>query len=197
MNDRLGMIWRALSATKPGDKFRNGRSMVQSLTWAQFVAKVAAMPIGTFWRHDQAGDLPGKGDRIDHWALNALVKANDGKRGFTYTHKPPNSSNIAAIRSANARGFTVNLSANNLAHADTLAAADVGPVVVVLPNSVHGHVKGLATPQGRPVTVCPATYREDVTCQSCQLCQRQSRKAIVGFPAHGAQQRAASAIATQ
>jgi hypothetical protein len=197
MNDRLGMIWRALSATKPGEKFRNGASMVQSLTWAQFVAKVAAMPRGKFWRHDQAGDLPGKGNKIDRKALSALVKANAGARGFTYTHKPLTADNAAAIREANARGFTINVSANNLAHADTLAAANVGPIVVVLPNTIHGHTKGLATPQGRPVTVCPATYRDDVTCASCQLCQRQSRKAIVGFPAHGAQQRAATAIAVQ
>jgi hypothetical protein len=38
---------------------------------------------------------------------------------------------------------------------------------------------------GRQVATCPAAYRDDVTCASCGLCQRQDRKLIVGFPAHG------------
>jgi hypothetical protein len=131
-------------------------------------------------------------------ALGGLVDANAtaGARGFTYTHKPLTPDNARAIANANLAGFTINLSANNLAHADMLANANVGPVVTILPSNVNGHIKGLQTPQGRPVTVCPATYRDDVTCQSCQLCQQQTRKAIVGFPAHGAQKRAATAIAT-
>jgi hypothetical protein len=38
------------------------------------------------------------------------------------------------------------------------------------------------------VVICPATQRDDVSCASCQLCQRQ-RTAIVGFPAHGSRHR--------
>ena len=41
------------------------------------------------------------------------------------------------------------------------------------------------TPDGRRVVVCPATYRDDVNCKSCGLCQK-ARDVIVGFPAHGA-----------
>ena len=37
------------------------------------------------------------------------------------------------------------------------------------------------TPQGNKVVTCPATYREDVTCQSCELCYNISRRVIVGF----------------
>ena len=80
-------------------------------------------------------------------------------------------------------------------HADKLAALGVGPVAVVLPASVQGNVK-LATPQGRKVVVCPATYRDDSQCANCGLCALQ-RDAIVGFPAHGIQSKKASAIAAQ
>ncbi len=162
--------------------------------WETFCDSIASLPHGQLWRHNQAGDLPGIGDVIDSDALGALVAANAGKRGFTYTHKPLTASNAAAIADANAGGFTVNLSANTLAHADELAATGIGPVVVVLPAEIHGNVK-LETPAGRRVVVCPATYRDNVTCKSCGLCQVQQRKVIVGFPAHGAATDAANSVA--
>lgn len=162
--------------------------------WSAFVDKVAALPDGTLWRHNVAGDLPGAGDTVDAAALAALVSANAGKRGFTYTHKPVDGGNLAAIRSANAAGFTVNLSADTLAEADQLADTGAGPVVVVLalPEGIRHDV---TTPAGRKVATCPATYRDDVTCASCGLCQRADRKVIVGFPAHGSAKKAAAAIA--
>jgi len=178
--------------------FRSSGNMIKSLTWSAFCDMVAAFPKGTLWRHNQAGDLPGQGDAIDTQALAALVRANRGRRGFTYSHKPINGphgrANAKAIKAANSKGFTVNLSADNLREADTLAAAGLGPVVVVLPDTVQGRAD-ITTPQGRRVAVCPATYLDPVSCATCQLCQRQDRKVIVGFPAHGASKRKASAIA--
>ncbi len=164
-----------------------------SSDWRAFCDQIAALPDGQLWRHNQAGDLPGKSNKIDNAALGQLVKANRGKRGFTYTHKPMTKHNAFVVSLANYNGFTINLSANNLAHADELAELAIAPVVVVLPSTVQGNVK-LETPAGRRVVVCPATYREDVTCKSCQLCQRQ-REVIVGFPAHGSAHRKASNIA--
>ena len=73
----------------------------------------------------------------------------------------------------------------NFADADALADHAAGPVVVVLPSTTTANT---VTPAGRPVVICPATQRDDVSCASCQLCQRQ-RAAIVGFPAHGARHR--------
>ena len=164
-------------------------------SWQVFTAAIAILPEGQLWRHNQAGDLPGNGSIIDAGALYNLVQANVGKRGFTYTHYDPmHDDNGRAIAYANEFGFTVNLSANNLSHADELAALDIGPVVVVLPADTIE--KTLTTAQGRTVVVCPATYRDDVSCATCALCQRQ-RKTIVGFPAHGASKRKASAIAAQ
>jgi hypothetical protein len=173
----------------------NGRA---GTDWQGFCAAVASLPEGTFWRHNQAGDLPGSGNAIDAEQLAQLAASNSGRRGFTFTHKPMTAANAKAVQDANANGFAVNLSANNLNHADELAALGIAPVAVVLPQDVDGAVtRTLQTPAGRTVSVCPATYREDVTCQSCQLCQRQDRKSIVGFPAHGGTARKASTIASR
>jgi hypothetical protein len=146
------------------------------------------------WRHNQAGDLPGKGNDIDAGKLLELAAAQSGRRGFTYTHKPPTAANAQAIQAANAQGFTVNLSANDLAEADELAALAIGPVVVLLPSTIQGPQK-LRTPEGKHVVVCPATYSEKVNCKSCELCSVSSRKSIVGFPAHGSSKRKADSVA--
>lgn len=161
--------------------------------WETFCGKVAALPEGQLWRHNQAGDLPGEGDAIDAALLGDLVMANVGRRGFTYTHKPMTTeANRDAVRRANLNGFTVNLSANNLRHADELSALDVGPVAAVLPEDAP---ETLTTPEGRKVVVCPAITGKSPNCAACGLCQKANRKVIVGFPAHGASKRKASAIA--
>jgi hypothetical protein len=132
---------------------------------------------------------------IDHPALRQLVAANTGKRGFTYTHKPMHvAANRVSVKHANEHGFTVNLSADTLAEADELAALNIAPVVVVL-DAKEGERHDVTTPEGRKVATCPATYRDNVTCASCQLCQRRDRKVIVGFPAHGSGKKAAAAVA--
>jgi hypothetical protein len=167
------------------------------LTWFEFLAKVRSLPPGQLWRHNQAGDLPGDGDTLDTKALIALVKASAHTKGFTYTHKPlARAAERVAVAAANQRGFTVNLSGNNPAHADTLADLAIAPVVTVLPDSIHGNMK-LHTPAGRRIVICPATYRDDVTCASCRLCAVAGRKVIVGFPAHGVSHARASLIANQ
>jgi len=179
------MHWRAVTSGKRGG------------TLQALCDNIAALPDGTLWRHNVAGDLPGEGDAIDKASMLALIEANTGKRGFTYTHKPPRvGANADLIRFANAKGFTVNLSANTLAHADTLAALNIGPVVVVQ-DAVEGTRADTVTPGGRKVATCPATYRDDVTCATCGLCAVRDRKVIVGFPAHGAAKRAAATIASQ
>ncbi len=153
--------------------------------WGDFLADVHALPEGQLWRHNQAGDLPGPGDEIDIIALCELVETQRGRRGFTYTHKPVTSDslNAAIVGWANHNGFTINLSANSMADADRLAELDIGPVVTVLPSDAAKN-ETLETPAGRTVVPCPATYQDDVSCSTCQLCQRQ-RAVIVGFPAHG------------
>ena len=162
---------------------------LHALVWDAFCAVIKRLPRGQLWRHNVAGDLPshnGDNETIDSNALSKLVAANHGKNGFTYTHKHNRAANLPLIRHANDNGFTVNLSANNLSHADKLAETKAGPVCVVLPSVIDGNViRTLLTPAGRKVVVCPATYREGVTCSNCKLCSRADRTCIVGFPSHG------------
>jgi hypothetical protein len=168
----LALHWSAVSAGTRGT------------SWGQFCESIAALPDGQLWRHNQAGDLPQVDGTVDAVKLGQLVAANQGKRGFTYSHHR-DAASLAWIRHANAWGFTVNLSANDLRDADALADTGAGPVVVVLPST---QTENTITPAGRKVVVCPATQRDDVSCATCQLCQRQ-RGTIVGFPAHGSRQR--------
>lgn len=175
----LAILWRKVS-----DGF--------GLSWDEFCQQIEALPEGQLWRHNQAGDLPGDGDEIDMLALFELTEANKGKRGFTYTHKPMTIDNKNAVERANSEGFTINLSANNPAHADTLADLSIAPVVTVLPAD---QVENSTTPQGRKIVVCPAVTRDDVSCATCQLCAKVNRSTIIGFPAHGASKRKAEAVA--
>lgn len=177
----LGMFWNKVSDGRAGGELET------------FTAAIAALPDGQLWRHNQAGDLPADADgNIDADAFAAIVAANAGRRGFTYTHHDMAvPANVAAVRCANALGFTVNLSANSLAQADALAALDAGPVVAIV--EPDGPQSGF-TPAGRRYTVCPAQRRDNVSCATCQLCARQ-RDVIVAFEAHGASKRRVIAIA--
>lgn len=186
----LGMFWRKVSAGKLGEPFGAFlRSLAEAL-------KRNPAPI---WRHNQAGDLPGKGNTIDSAKLKALaeVSAASGRRGFTYTHKPVRAAdvpagsdaqrqriaaaNLEAIRYAFAVGFTINLSANNLAHADALSATGL-PVCVTVPQSTP---ETFFTPEGRKGVVCPAQTRSSVSCATCRLCANPRRSVLVGFRFHG------------
>ena len=170
-NGHVGMHWNKVTDGSRGGSFE------------EFIDAVEAMPADAVWRYGQAGDLPGKDGAIDRRKLKRLVRANGRRRSIAYTHKPvlDNVAHQIAIWEANRDGFTINLSGNNLAHADALADLDIAPVVVVLP---YGTTSNTRTPAGRKVVVCPATQRDDVTCKSCMLCARQ-RDFIIGFPAHG------------
>ena len=153
-------------------------------TWSAFCASVAALPEGQIWRHNVAGDLPGDGHHVDPFKLDELVHANVGRRGFTFTHYTTrqNKLNASTIQRANASGFTINLSADSLAHADDLADLGIAPVAVVVPTNSPLRLK---TPAGRRVVICPAETAAELTCVDCQLCSIPTRKALIGFKAHG------------
>jgi hypothetical protein len=170
--------------------------------------------------------LPGYGPQIDGTLLEELVAANSGKNVVAFTHKPVLGDNPIAI--ANRRlivaamkaGFTINLSADNPAHADRLAELEIAPVVTVLARAyarkaVRHRFKRRPdewaetigewrdrtaclprrTPVGRRIAVCPATY-SDATCKTCGACARV-RDAVIGFPAHGAWRQVEAAMAAR
>ena len=167
-----------------------------------FLDKVRAIASGSLWRHNQAGDLPGIGNRIDATKLNQLASASSRARGFTYTHKPciatagvPSEvvrANLKAVRSAVKSGFVVNLSGNSLEHADRLAKTGL-PVATVVP---PGSPSSLTTPAGRRVIVCPA-QRSDRTCADCGLCAKSDRGFIIGFLPHGTGHKKVASICTK
>src|SRR5271167_3602362 len=178
------------------------------------------------WRYAQAGDLPGYGSQIDGTLLEELAAANAGKNVIAFTHKPVLGDNPVAVENrrliiaAINAGFTINLSADNTAHADRLAELGIAPVVTVLARAyarraIRHRFKRRPgqwaetigewrdrrvylprhTPARRRIAICPATY-SDATCKSCGACARV-RDAVIGFPAHGAWRKVETAMAAR
>lgn len=182
-------------------KVSNGE---RGLSFDKFAEKIKQLPDGQLFRHNVSGDLYGDGEKIDGKALRMLVNANKNKRGFTYTHKHKTKKNLAMIAKANRDGFTINLSANSMSHAVKLLG-NGSPVVCVLPieyqrkyKQVGGEwlesekeyrerLKGMKTvlDNGVRMVVCPATFRDKVTCETCQICRQSNRNYVIGFPSHG------------
>ena len=156
----------------------------RGLEWPEFCDQIHRLPSRQLWRHNQAGDLPGNGHKIDSDAFYQLVQANMGKRGFTYTHYPLTVENLSMMEAATAAGFTVNVSCDSLADSDRVTDITDLPQAVVLPSTTTE--KTLYTAGCRKVIVCPATYRDDVMCWNCAICHDASKeRAVIGFPAHG------------
>jgi len=158
----------------------------RGVPWSEFCVLVSKLPEGQLWRHNQAGDLPSSDflgvSLIDREMISLLILANKGRRGFTYTHKTEMNGDLGTIEMCNQEGFTVNMSANNIEHADHLYSIKRGPVSVVLPSwEVRKEIK---TPDGNFVKMCPAIY-SDKKCINCGLCQISKRDFIIGVPAHG------------
>ena len=159
------------------------------------------MERGRIWRYGTSGDLPGRGNRIDHGMLAQLVDANRGKLGYTYSHKPVEpsedvpakmaASNRLAIRMACDGGFTISLSADGLCEADRLSRYGL-PMVSLVPQSTP---EKFVTSRGLHGIVCPA-QTHDLTCLQCKLCARPERakfkpgtpgSPLIGFRPHGGQ----------
>jgi len=151
---------------------------------------IRKLPEGQVWRHNVAGDLMGDRETIDAPALWSLAHANTGRRGFTYTHYKPEGANLEAIEGANRAGFTVNISANSPSEAVAIQSRTTAPVVTIVPSDYWTTSNKVGD-----IVRCPAEYKDDVTCASCQLCQRAERAVIVGFTVHGTQAEQADVIA--
>ncbi len=175
----LRMHWEKVSKHERGTGFQG------------LLDRVKALKPGELWRHNQAGDLPGENEVIDHDSLSALVAANGDSKGFTYTHKKQalrTPEGMKSVQAANSKGFTVNVSADTDAEVDEFRALGL-PVTVVIAEDSKGHT----TAGGNKIKVCPAQLsdakHEDgtfkVTCKSCGLCALADRPHVVGFRAHG------------
>ena len=177
----LAIHWSQVTSGKRGADF------------ATFCESIAALPKNQLWRHNQAGDLPHNDGVIDKEALQRLTRANNGKRGFTYTHHVANKKNLQALRNANRQGFTVNMSANSPTQAAELFNRSLNiPIVTVSPIDAPK----VQTINGVKIVTCPAVTADNVTCSSCGLCQEANRYYVIGFPAHGSSKKAANLIAS-
>jgi len=172
------------------DRYHWDRVRERGMPWDDFLCEVAALEEGTLWRFNEAGDLPGEGNAIDMGRLQQLARAQAGRRGFTFTHKPVlpkvwqvlvRKKNRRAITEATRQGFVVNLSTDSIEEADAAAGLGIAPVVVVVPERAEVPDR---TPEGRKLVSCPAQTHK-LTCLECQLCARPGRKSIVYFRAHG------------
>lgn len=183
----LGGYWKKIGRIIKGKRLGDN--------WGAFCKRLARIPAGRMFRHNQAGDLPKKYGRIDHSKLAMLVEATRKLVSFTYTHfDPRNKHNRRAILEANRGGFVINLSSNNLTEADEYANMDIGPVVTIVPLGTES--LGVRTPEGRVVVMCPAQTRDTVTCETCKLCAVGNRKSVVGFYPHGVSKKKLSAKAS-
>jgi hypothetical protein len=165
------------------DKISKGE---RGFSFKTLLSKLKDLPKDSKVRLWQAGDMPGKGNTINLEQVKKLISVIDYVT-FGYTHKPLDvGNNKEAIKLCNDNGVTINLSANNLQHADELYDAGIGPVAVTLLSSC---TKSLCTPKGRKIKICPAALNKEVHCNSCggdnPLCSRANRDYIIGFPAHG------------
>ena len=178
----LGIHWNAVT---------NGS---RGVSWEIFLKQIEEIPRGNLWRHNQAGDLPKQSDgNICPTMLAQLVKANHGKRGFTYTHQRMNKHNLGLVRSALKKGFCINASEDNPRKAAKLKRKfpDL-PVVSVVPTDFPKYREV----EGVKIVTCPAVLQKNRSCANCQLCYEQPRDYIIGFPAHGTRKKAVDLIAS-
>ncbi len=174
-----------------------------STPWHDAMAKIRRLPKGSLLRYGQAGDLPGRGNRIDERMLFEMVDVARRLEVIAYTHKPVLGDSLVVRRNrelidhAVKGGFLISLSADNPVHADQLAELAIAPVVTIVAHA-YGRRKRtetisewrdriadlpVKTPGGRRIALCPATYT-DTTCEQCRVCARP-REVIIAFPAHG------------
>lgn len=160
--------------------------------------EIKKLPRNQLMRVNTAGDLPHNNQKIDNEFLGNLTNAGNGKNLFTYTHHKVLGndetavSNRNAVKEANEKGFTINLSGNNPDNADELKALNIAPVVSIVPTNSPN---SFFTKAGNKIIVCPAQQRENVTCASCRLCQNSKRSVIIGFKAHGVGTKKVEAVA--
>ena len=171
--------------------WRKVTSLDRGVSFDKFLDQIENLPPEQIWRHNQAGDLPGNGKKLDSKACNDLSKANKGKNGYTYTHyNPAIYNNSKIIQSMNNAGFTVNLSGNNAAHAIALKKKyKSSPVVSVVSSNHFDNKKRSYKKEGVTFVQCPADYNDKVNCKSCKLCAIPTRTSVICFPAHGTQKK--------
>ena len=152
--------------------------------WLGLQDQLAAAKLkpGTLLRHNVAGDLPHENGTIKTETLRYLstIFLSAGVVPYTYTHHVHSATNLAAVKSATAAGFTINLSCDTEAQA-AQRHSEGFPSVVVVPRDDDRKSWQV---DGVKFQTCPAQLADHVTCQTCRLCTHE-RSCVVAFRAHG------------
>lgn len=174
------------------------RQADNGITFRQLMKQIPTLPTDSLVRHNVAGDLPGWDNKLDEkMCLEMATTYGNNVRAFTYTHYPVwyhkhAKHNREVIKEMNNRGFTVNVSANNLKQADQYKRTGL-PVVAIVPFETTVRDR---TQDANLVGVCPAQVNDSITCKKCKLCAQTYRELIVGFLPHGAHKSHVNSIAT-
>jgi len=166
----------------------------RGLSVLEFISAVAKLRPGSKFRHNVAGDLWHESGAIRADLLRKLADATANlKAAWTYTHHLRTSANLAAIRSAIRRGFTVNLSTEVRSEAAKFAKRGL-PVVCIVPEGSPAKFEH----NGVTFRQCPATFDGSPTqCENCgggiPLCARADRNFVITFPVHGTRAKVATA----
>ena len=168
----------------------------RGVSFWQFCRQVKALPRGIVWRHNIAGDLPrtGRTKRICKFRATKLMKANKGKKGYTYTHHEQTPHNLAIIREMNEGGFTVNVSCDTPQQAADIRNSTALPTVTILPSDAP-KVQEI---DGVKIVACPSQTSDKVHCNPVcvhQMCANPKRDYVVGFYPHGSGKKRADVIA--
>jgi hypothetical protein len=156
----------------------------RGVSFQEFTSAIRKLQRGQIWRHNVSGDLPHILGNIDALMVQSLAEANRGRLGYTYTHHILNDHNIQVIREANAKGFTISASTENIEVADAVMSEHGIPAVAVVKSDKTDRF--YKTESGRKVITCPAALHPGkVTCATCKLCTIADRDYIIAFPAHG------------
>ena len=155
--------------------------------FATVLYAVRTLPKGSIWRLFEAGDFepsPENPELISSQQVISLIAANNGKRGFGYTHYPvwPN---LEVLQLMNSSGLTINASADTIEQAKLYFGLGLPTVVVVSENFPKDTVT-----DGVRIVVCPnQSTAAKPTCLQCQMCAKPDRDYIIGFRAHGTKKR--------
>ena len=79
-----------------------------------------------------------------------------------------NLENFTKIKYANDNGFIINLSANNVNHADELKQYDLPIATIVGTKPIN------KTPEGHKIKMCPNQKNKSIKCELCQWCSKMS-----------------------
>ena len=155
--------------------------------FATVLYAVRTLPKKALWRLFEAGDFEPSSENpelISPSQVVSLLAANNGKRGFGYTHYPV-LPNLEVLQLMNSSGLTINASADSLEQAKLYFELGLPTTLVVAEKTPKD-----VTVDGVRVVVCPnQSTPSKPTCLQCQMCQKPDRDYVIGFRAHGTKKR--------